>query len=217
MKRLDYLKDPRIQVWQDPDDFCFNTDTALLASFMKIRPGERVLDIGTNNGVLLKAADLFRPGHLYGVEIREQAARLAEENRQFLEADSTIFCCPVQDLQLEPVDVVLSNPPFFEIRTVEKSRLEQMSPRDLGRFEVHLTLRQLCEQAARLCRSHGRFYLVHRPERLNEIMDCLHAAGFSVHRMALACDSRTQEPRSILLEGIREGSTQVQMEKVLWI
>lgn len=57
--RQDWFLDPDRRIWQHPDHFRFNTDTALLAEFMEIRPQESVIDIGTNNGVLLVYADQF--------------------------------------------------------------------------------------------------------------------------------------------------------------
>ena len=74
----DYIAGTDIHLWQRKDMFRINTDTAQLARFMKIRKGERVLDVGTNNGALLLAAAADEPSFLCGVDIQEEACELAE-------------------------------------------------------------------------------------------------------------------------------------------
>ena len=78
----DYIAGTDIHLWQRKDMFRINTDTAQLARFMKIRKGERVLDVGTNNGALLLAAAADEPSFLCGVDIQEEACELARFNMQ---------------------------------------------------------------------------------------------------------------------------------------
>lgn len=63
---LDYFIDKNIKLYQNPNDFRFNTDTKLLAQFVRLKKQERILDIGTNNGVLLVYFDRFNVKELVG-------------------------------------------------------------------------------------------------------------------------------------------------------
>ena len=76
----DYINGTDIYLFQHKKMFRINTDTALLAQFMKVKKGERVLDIGTNNGALLLAAHRYAPSYLYGIDIQPEAIAVAEKN-----------------------------------------------------------------------------------------------------------------------------------------
>lgn len=78
----DYINGTDIYLYQHKKMFRINTDTALLAQFMKVKKGERVLDIGTNNGALLLAAHRYAPSYLYGIDIQPEAIAVAEKNME---------------------------------------------------------------------------------------------------------------------------------------
>ena len=78
----DYINGTDIYLYQHKKMFRINTDTALLAQFMKVKKGERVLDIGTNNGALLLAAHRYAPSYLYGIDIQPEAIAGAEKNME---------------------------------------------------------------------------------------------------------------------------------------
>lgn len=214
--RLDYFIDPQRKVFQDPEHFCFNTDTRLLAQFSHIKKGETVLDIGTNNGVLLVYASQFGPKKLIGVEVLEHSYELACFNAgQFIKQECEIIHAPIQDVSIDPVDVILSNPPFFEVRELHPDT--KITKRALGRFEINCTLEELISSAARLLKSNGRFYFVHRPDRIFEIFLMLGKYKFSVKRIQVAYDARSRGAKSLLVEAIKDGHTKTRIEDSVWI
>lgn len=244
--RLDYFLDPSFLVFQHGQHFCFNADSAALAQFIHIRPGQRVLEIGTNNGAILAYLARYAPSFLCGVEILEQPAKLAALNMTRLVPDpipwqivqgsiqtfqkslTSSFCQDQsQDQKREekpesiedplPVyqsqengevpasfDVVFCNPPYFAL---ESSRHhETLSLRQLARFEQNLDVVGMIQEAARLLRSHGRFFFVHRPNRLAQSFATLHENGFSVARLQIVYDKRDNEAKAFLMEAIKEGT-----------
>lgn len=202
MLRDDYLGDPSIRVLQDPDHFCLNTDTVLLAQFMKIHPGESVLDIGTNNGALLVAADRYQPARLIGVEILEEPAKVARANLARLKSPAELIEADVRLLEHEPVDVIVCNPPFFAVQPAAEKK---QNLRQLGREEVNLDLFSMIEAAARLLKSHGRLYFVHRPERIEEICTTLAAHNFALKTLQPVYDRRDDQCKSVLVYALKEG------------
>lgn len=244
--RLDYFLDPSFLVFQHGQHFCFNADSAALAQFIHIRPGQRVLEIGTNNGAILAYLARYAPSFLCGVEILEQPAKLAALNMTRLVPDpipwqivqgsiqtfqksltSSFGQDQSQDQKREekpesiedplPVyqsqengevpasfDVVVCNPPYFAL---ESSRHhETLSLRQLARFEQNLDVVGMIQEAARLLRSHGRFFFVHRPNRLAQSFATLHENGFSVARLQIVYDKRDNEAKAFLMEAIKEGT-----------
>ncbi|MCF0260679.1 MAG: methyltransferase [Erysipelotrichaceae bacterium] len=214
--RKDWFIDRDCPLYQNPKHFCFNTDSILLAQFAKPRRGERILEIGCNNAAVLLWMDRFDVKELHGVEILKEPAELARLNLEIFAGHPwKIYSCDVKDLQSGSYDLVLSNPPFFPLGSGMPK--EELDYRQLGRFEVNLDLNSLIREAARQLRSNGRFILVHRPDRLTDILKAFDENALSLRRFAAAYDWRDQEAKSILLEGIKEGTCSVIMEKPVWI
>ena len=214
--RKDWFIERDCPLYQNPEHFCFNTDSTLLAQFAQPRKGEKILEIGCNNAAVLLWMDRFDVRQLDGVEILEEPARLARLNLEtFARHPWNIFCGDVKDLAPGGYDLVLSNPPFFPLESGMHE--ENLDYRQLGRFEVNLDLNSLIAHASRQLRSNGRFILVHRPERLAQILKAFEENSLSLRRFATAYDCRDQEAKSILLEGVKEGNCSVMMEKPVWI
>ena len=201
--RLDYFIDPSIPIYQHSSHFRFNTDTKLLAQFMKIKKGETVLDIGTNNAALLLYADRYDVKKLIGVEILEESSQIAKLNAEsFIQHPYEIFNSPIQDVKTDLVDVIISNPPFFTEKETHPDTI--MNMRQLGRVEIHCDLDDLCKHASRLLKSHGRFYFVHRPDRIHEIAIALDRYNLSIKTMQFAYDPRNDAVKSVLIEAIKD-------------
>lgn len=211
----DYLISPDKPLWQHKDHFRFNTDTRLLAGFMQIKKGSVVYDFGTNNAALLQAADAFGPASMVGIEIQAEACQVAWRNAQSFQSPCTILQASIQEADLPLADVIVSNPPFFPLQATHPDTV--MTMRQLGRMESLCTLQDLVAAAARLLKSSGHFQFVHRPQRLNEIMETLHANHFSVARMALAYDTRDNQCKAVLLDCVKDRQVQLKMEEIIWI
>ena len=176
---LNYFIDENIQLYQHPLHFRFNTDTKLLAQFVRLKKKERILDIGTNNGVLLVYLDQFDVRELIGVEVLKESFLLAKKNADtFIHHAHKIINMPIQEYSDDLFDVIVSNPPYFKLNANQITN--KITMRHLGRIEENLTLDELIYNAARLLKSNGRFYFVHRPNRLNEIYAALQKYHFSV-------------------------------------
>ena len=214
--RQDWFLDPDRRIWQHPDHFRFNTDTALLAEFMEIRPQESVIDIGTNNGVLLVYADQFSPSKMTGIELLHEPAEVARLNLARCNSPWQILEMPVQEVRDLKANVVISNPPYFAL---DASDLRiPLTLRQQGRAEFHLTLEDLCRCAAGFLDDGGRLYLVHGPDRLQEILTALQKENLGVRRIQLVYDRRDDRCKSLLVEARKGGSPAgVQVMAPRWI
>lgn len=213
---LDYFVSKNILVYQHPAHFRFNTDTRLLAQFMRIKKGESVLEIGCNNGVLLVYADQFKPKRLIGVDRLAQPLQIAQINAdRWIEAPVELILSPIQEVEHALVDVVISNPPFFEMKELHPNT--KINHRTLGRFEFNGGLEDWIFHASRLLKSKGRFYLVHRPDRIQEILSLGMKHSLSLKRMQLAFDSRDHQAKALLVEFIKEGNTKAIVQESVWI
>ena len=161
-ERIDDLQNG-YYVIQDPDKFCFGMDAVLLSGFAKVKKGETALDLGTGTGIipiLLKTKTNGK--HFTGLEIQKECADMAGRSVRYKEA-ADIFGAA-------SFDVVTSNPPYM----IGQHGLRNPDmPKAIARHEVLCNLEDVVSQASKVLKERGRFYMVHRPFRLAEIMNVL--------------------------------------------
>ena len=153
--------------------FSLSTDTMALADFAHVKHGARVCDLGCGCGalgLLLLAGD--ETLHVTGIEIQEAAARCAMENAALnsLSGFSVLHGDLREYRTLLPAngfDAVLSNPPYYP---VESGAIADDAPLAIARSELCCTLSCLCACAAWCLRFGGSFFLVHKPERLTDLL-----------------------------------------------
>lgn len=196
----DYINGTSTYVYQRRDMFRVNSDTALLASFMKIKANESVLDIGTNNGALLLHAASLSNGKLYGVDIQEDACELARFNFEKANIPATILCADINDIQLEKLDVIICNPPYFSYG--ENSNFNESQALKIARHEDFLTLDKLCAKVSDLLKVQGRFYMVHRSERLVDILCTCRKYNLEVKTIQFVYHRKNESSSTVLIEAV---------------
>ena len=166
---FDYLPGTDIYLYQRRDMFRMNTDTALLGHFMRVKENDTVLDIGCNNGALLLYASQYTKGKLIGVDIQKEACELAEKNLAYHKLTNSMICCAdAAAFQCEPCDVVVCNPPYF--RVTHEDQLNESLAKRIARHETNLDFETLAAKVRQCLKENGRFYLVHRCDRLTDLL-----------------------------------------------
>lgn len=206
-------------VIQDPDKFCFGMDAVLLSGFAKVKKDETVLDLGTGTGIipiLLKARTAGK--HFTGLEIQEECAQMAERSVSYnhLEEDVQIVCGDIKEAAdifgAASFHVVTSNPPYM---IGQHGLTNPHMPKAIARHEVLCTLEDVVSQASRLLKDRGRFYMVHRPFRLVEIMNVLTKYHLEPKRMQLVYPFIDREPNMVLIEALKGGNSRITVEQPL--
>lgn len=218
-ERIDDLQRDGYRIIQNPDWFCFGMDAVLLSSFAVVKPGEQVLDMGTGTGILpilLKAKT--RGKHFTGLEIQPPVAEMAGRSvlLNHMEEDVSIV---TGDIRQAPqifgkasFDVITCNPPYMNNHHGLKNPSE---PKAIARHEVLCSFEDVASSAAQCLRSGGRFYLVHRPRRLMELMHCLQSQGLEPKRMRFVHPYVGKEANMVLIEAFRGGGAQMRIEPPL--
>ena len=198
--------------------FPLSTDSVLLAHFARTIRAKRIFDLGCGAGALTVLLGLSHPGaRLGGIELRGDAAALCRENLRAngLE-DASIITGDFRERSALPkageTDLVVANPPYFP-RGSGASAPD--GSRAGARDERTATLEDVCAAAAYLCRWGGAFALVHRPERLSELMVTMHAHALEPKRLRLVQHREGVAPNLVLLEGRRGGKPGLDVEKPL--
>ena len=183
--------------------FPLSTDSILLADFIRLGSGAKVLDLGSGCGtlgLLLCAKDANCT--VTGLELDENAHAAATENvrRNHLDDRMTSLCADLR--QLDPgmagrFSCCVSNPPYFSGGAASAAT-------PLARREDCCTPSELFATAAKALKYGGDFYLVHKPERLAQLCACAAAVGLEPKRLRLV---RHKEggPVSLILLSCRKG------------
>ena len=197
--RVDYLQNhPDYKVVQHEDMYHFNTDTCLLGEFIKINKGDKVLDVGTNNGALLVFI-INKGGIACGIEINKQALEIAKLTLKENNFEATLINQDFKTyLANEKYDVIVSNPPYFSSK--EEKQKNQNEHLKIARHEEMLDLKSLCVSIANNLKEDGKVYLVHRPNRLDDIEKNLNEVGLYINEYQLVFDYRKKEAKSLLIK-----------------
>lgn len=217
-ERLDDLQNG-YHIIQNTRDFCYGIDAVLLSDFARVKKGEQALDLGTGTGIipiLLKAKT--QGEHFTGLEIQEQSAEMAGRSVVYnhLEDAITIRTGDIKEATAifgrASFSVVTCNPPYMH---GNHGLTNPHLPKAIARHEVLCTLEDVISQTAQLLKPRGRFYMVHRPFRLAEIMGLMMQYKLEPKRMRLVYPYVDREPNMVLIEGLLGGNSRITVEKPL--
>ena len=215
---LEPLEPYSLRILQKKKGFRFGIDAVLLADFVRGGPTARCVDLGTGGGIIpLLLLGSGKAAQAVGVELQESyaqmAARCALLNR--LQGRLRIFQGSVTQAPGElggPFDFVTANPPYKEagggIPSAREDRL-------LARFEVSAPFSEFAACAGKLLKSKGRFYLVHRPERLCDVLCALRSARLEPKRIRFVHSYADKPPVLFLLESLKDGNPHLKFQPPL--
>ena len=218
-ERLDELHRNGYFIIQDPKRFCFGMDAVLLSGFAKAKKGERVLDLGTGTGIipiLMEAkteAEDFK-----ALEIQEESADMARRSVCYnhLEDKIEIVTGDIKEASAifgaSSFDVITTNPPYM---IGQHGLTNPHLPKAIARHEILCSFDDVACQAARVLKDRGRFFLVHRPFRLVELMATLTKYKLEPKRMQLVYPFIDKEPNMVLIEACKGGNSRIRVERPL--
>lgn len=218
-ERLDELHRNGYHIIQNPQKFCFGMDAVLLSGFARVKPGETAIDLGTGTGIIPILLEAKTQGeHFTGLEIQPESADMAKRSVAYnhLEDKINIEIGNIKDASVQfgasSFHVVTTNPPYM---TGQHGLTNPSEAKAIARHEILCNLEDVIRESARLLKPQGRFYMVHRPFRLSEIMCLMHQYGLEPKRMQLVYPFTDKEPNMVLLEGLRGGKPRITVEKPL--
>lgn len=218
-ERLDELHRKGYKIIQDPNRFCFGMDAVLLSAFANVRKKERVLDIGTGTGIIPILMEARYGGDNYiGIEIQEDVADMASRSVKYnnLEEKIIIDNADVKDaLKLygsSHFDVITTNPPYM---TVDKGLINPSDTKALSRHELSVKLEDIVSISSKLLKNKGRFYMIHRPARLVEIMNVMRKYNLEIKRIRMVHPYIDKEANMVLIEAMHDGKPFLKVENPL--
>ena len=176
-ERIDELQRNGYRIIQNPERFCFGMDAVLLSGFARAKKQERCLDLGCGNGIIPILMEAKTEGkHFTGLEIQPESADMAKRSVALngLQDRIDIVEGDIKDASkifgASSFHVVTTNPPYM---TAQHGLTNVYEAKTIARHEVLCNLEDIIRESARLLMPGGRFYMVHRPFRLAEIISLM--------------------------------------------
>ena len=218
-ERLDDLQVNGYEIIQHPGKFCFGMDAVLLSNFARVKKGEEVLDLGTGTGIIPILLTAKTEGERFvGLEIQEESADMARRSvaHNHLEDKIEIVNGDIKEAAGifggASFDVITTNPPYM----IGNHGIANASDtKAIARHEVLCTLDDILRESAKILRPGGKFFMVHRPFRLAEILSKMIEVGIEPKRMRMVHPFVDKEPNMVLIEGSRGGNSRMTIERPL--
>lgn len=218
-ERIDELHRNGYRIIQNEAAFCFGMDAVLLSGFATAKKGERVVDFCTGTGIIPILMEAKTEGsHFTGLEIQKPMAEMAGRSVLLNELSEKVeiicgdVCRASEIFGKSTVDVVTCNPPYMNQNHGLKNPDE---PKAIARHEVCLTFDDVAREAAAVLKPGGRFYLVHRPMRLVELIRTMTKYKLEPKRMKFVHPYLGEEANMVLIEAVYGGGAQMRIEKPL--
>ena len=202
-----------LKLLQDTEAYCYGVDSVLAADMCCVKHSDRVLDLCSGNGAIaLILCARYSPGYISGLEIQEGAVELARKSAELngFSGRAEFICGDAARIEeyykSSSFDAVVCNPPYFE-----KGRGEGCgeSEKDLARHESSAGLADFFRAASYALRTGGSFYLVHRPQRLADIMQCARQTGLEPKQLRMVCPHPGDAPNLLLMKCVKGGGSEL--------
>lgn len=218
-ERIDDLCRDNLKLIQNTDVFCFGMDAVLLSTFASAGKNDKVLDLGTGNGVIPILMQAKNEGGMYtGLEIQDISYDLAVRNVKLngLENHLNIVQGDIKEASRifggASFNVVTSNPPYMN---ENHGIVNPESAKAIARHELLCTLEDVIREASKCLKVKGHMYMVHRPSRLVDIFTLMKNNHLEPKRMRLVYPHENKPANMVLIEAVKGGRSQLIVEKPL--
>ena len=205
------LLNKNLKIIQRSDYFNFSIDSLLVSEFVSIKKDTKnIIDLGTGNAVIPLFLSKKTSAKIFGMEIQKISFELAQRNININNLNEQIYII-YDDMKNYKkyflngsFDIVVSNPPFFKFNG-NKELLNDLEQLSIARHEIEITLEELIQTASFLVKDRGYFYLVHRADRLTEIISTLQKFNFEAKKIKFCYTTENKNAKIVLIEAIKNG------------
>ncbi len=223
MQKNNYLLGySNLKVYQDTEMFNFSLDSVLLPNFVTLNKKiNNILDIGCGNLPVSLILSTKTSAYITAVEIQEDVYELALKNLKLnnLENKIKLLNDDIRELykkiETESFDVVVCNPPFFKV--IESSHLNKNDYKTLARHEITLNLDDIFKISKKILKNNGTVAIVHRPERLIEIIDTMKKYNIEPKKIQFVYPKKDKDANILLVEGTKNGKSGVKILPPLFV
>ena len=221
-ERIDDLEFKGYKIIQNSEGFCFGIDSVLLSDFAKdIRHNSKVMDLGTGTGILcILLSGKTKLKEIYGIEVQEEVADMAKRSVELNSLQNKIKIINENILNLEnhfekgSFDAIVTNPPYKKLNTGLQNENEK---KVISRHELTASLEDFIRVSKDMLKDKGEFYMVHRPERLVDIIYLMRKYKIEPKQIRFVAPKIGKEPNLVLIKGVKNANEFLKFENVLYV
>lgn len=221
-ERIDDLEFKDLKIIQNKNNFCFGMDSVLLSDFAKeIKKESKIIDLGTGTGILpILLCGKTENTKIVGIEIQEDVAEMASRSVVLnnLQSRIKIICDNIKNLKekydMGSFDAVVTNPPYKKQGT---GKINENDNKLISRHEITANLEDFILISSYLLKDQGSLYMVHRPERLVDILVILRNYKLEPKVLKLVYPQQEKEPNLILIKAVKNARPFLKIEKPLYV
>ncbi len=221
-ERIDDLEFKGLKIIQKNNGFCFGIDSVLLSDFAKeIKNNSNVIDLGTGTGILsILLSGKTNLKKIYGIEIQKDIANMAQRSVKLnkLEDKIEIINTDIKKLrdifEINTFDSIVTNPPY---KNQDTGKVNENEYKYISRHETTANLSDFIKISVQLLKDKGSFYMVHRPERLIDIIYELRSHKLEPKNIKFVYSNKEKEPKLVLIKAVKNANTFLKVEKPLFV
>lgn len=223
-ERIDDLQVENLKIIQNKNEFCFGIDSVLLVNFINnIKETDKIVDLGTGNGILgILLAGKKKSTNIIGIEVQKNISDMAKKSIELngLEEKFIIINEDIKNIvskniiKKNTIDIVITNPPY---KNKIDGIINENISKNISRHETTATLADFVEVSAQLLKDKGVLYMVHKAERLVDIIYEFRKNKIEPKEIQVVFPSEDKNGNLILVKGVKGGKKFLKIHKPLYI
>ncbi len=216
--RLDDLQFEGLKIFQNPKGYCFTSDSVLLANFVKFNPESKVVEFCAGTGVIsILLTKKQKPKIIHSFEVMREPYEIFLKSIAFNKLSGKVVAhlSPLEEavniLGVGYADVVVCNPPYLKAECGESE-----SEKEVATKEIKTSLESVIYNASRLLKFGGKLFMVHRVDRLVDVLTTLRANKLEPKRLSIIYPKLGAEPVVFLVEALSGGKSGLRVSKVIF-
>ena len=221
-ERIDNLEFNNLKIIQNKKRFCFGIDSVLISNFVKgVKDDAKILDLGSGTGIisiLLAGKKCLK--NITGVEIQKEVAEMSQRSIELnnLQRNIKIINDDIKNLNKYfkkcEIDAIVTNPPYQKNKTGLKNEDEYKLT---SRHEVKCNLEDIIKVSSELLKDKGKFFMVHRAERIADIMFLLKKYKMEPKELQIVCSNKNTKPKLVLIEAVKNANEFLKVNNILYV
>mgnify|MGYP002707978429 CR=1 FL=1 len=221
-ERIDDLEYKNLKIIQNKEGFCFGIDSVIISDFAKdIKNNSMGADLGTGTGIIsILLSSKTKLKKIYGIEIQSDVADMAKRSVKLnsLEERIEIINSNIKNIEnsisRESLDFIVTNPPYKKLET---GKINENKYKFISRHEYSANLEDFIKITKFLLKDKGALYMVHRPERLADIIELMRKYKIEPKKIRFVHSNINKEANLVLVKAIKNAKPFLKIEKPLII